>query len=161
MARPTVLTPELLGELCEQLAQGIPKKYAAAYVGITPRTIQNWESQGKHAAAKQGEGAELTESEQAYLFAAEHIELARSYGVAWLVHQILDAAGGEKTHLKKWQAYMTILERTHADDFRRRSSSEYVERDATPAGRLDISALDTEERALLRMLLQKASSGGQ
>lgn len=156
MARPTLLTPELLGSLCEQLAQGIPKTYAAAYVGIGVQTMKDWEQKGKHAAAKQGEGAELTDSEQKYLFAAEHIALARSYGVAWLMHQVLDAAGGEKAHLKKWQAYMTILERTHADDFRRRSSAEYVTADKAPAARIDVSHLDLEEREALRTLLSKA-----
>lgn len=155
-----VFTPETVETLCEQLKQGIPKKFAAAYVGIHRDTLDGWEQNGKHARAKLAEGATLTDKEQAYLDAAEQIQLARDYGVAWLVHQILEAAGGEKAHLKKWQAYMTILERTHADDFRRRAASEYVQRDASPAGRIDISALDAQERAQLRTLLTKASTGG-
>lgn len=153
-------TPETVEALCEQLKQGIPKVYAAGYVGIHRDTLHNWEQRGKHAAAKLAEGAKLTAGEQAFLDAAEQLQLARDYGVAWLMHQILLAASGEKgLHLKKWQAYMTVLERTHADDFRRKSSSEYVDRDKQGGSRLDVSKLEPDERAVLRGLLQKATGG--
>jgi hypothetical protein len=161
MARPTKLTPELLEELCGQLKQGIPRKYAGAYVGIGKQTLYDWEQKGKHAAAKREEGATLTQNEQMYLDAAEQIDLASSYGVAWLMHQTLEAAGGEKAHLKRWQAYMTILERTHPADFRRRAAAEFIEPNKNPGrGRtIDVGKLDPDERAALRELLEKARRG--
>lgn len=159
MAANNRFSPELLDELCDQLKQGIPKKFAASYVGIHRSTIHDWEQRGKHARAKLEDGGTLTTIERKWLDASERIEMASGYGVAWLMHQILDAAGGEKKGLKRWSAYMTILERTHPQDFRRRSSSEYIaaaDRSSGKSAAIDVSQLTREQRQQLRELLTKA-----
>ncbi|HEY8723434.1 MAG TPA: hypothetical protein VIL92_06195 [Gaiellaceae bacterium] len=159
MARPTKLTAEIIVLLCEQLRKGKTKRAASGHVGVHRDTLKEWENRGRQARGKHLEGGALNDAEELYLELLLESELALAQGESWLIDMILDAAGGEKSHLKKWQAYMTLLERTRPDDWRRRSSAEYVERDKTPAARLNVSKLNLEERESLRELLKKASGG--
>lgn len=154
MARPLTITAAKTEAICAQLKLGKPLYASAAQCGVSRSTIKTWMRTGNEAIAKREEGYDLTGSEPLYATFAEQAQLARDVGESWLIDKLYEAAADNK---QKWQAYMTMLERTRPDDWRRRASAEYIDRDKTPAARLDVSHLDATERAQLRMLLAKVS----
>jgi hypothetical protein len=50
MSRPTALTPDVQGRVVDAIRGGVTLKEAAAYAGVTDRTILNWMRRGEEAA---------------------------------------------------------------------------------------------------------------
>lgn len=151
--RPSGLTAKILEELCGHLRQGQPKRAAAGLIGVNRVTLHRWEERGRDARSKIQEGHTVTAAERLYARMIDEVELALDYGEGYLMQQALKAASGEIK--ARATDFVMLLERTRPDQWRRRSSSEYVVKDK-PAARLDVSKLNAAERAELRELLQKA-----
>lgn len=153
----TRLTPKLREELCDLLRRGHYKLAACAYVGIHKDTLNTWENRGKRARALREEGLPVPRTETPYLQLLTAVEHAIDYGEAWLMERALEAIGNPKDH-GRWQGYVTILERSRPDRWRRRASAEYADGDkGKPRARLDVSKLTASDRAALRELLEKAA----
>lgn len=153
---------ELAKQLCDYLRRGHPKRSACALVGIHRDTCTNWENRGRRARSRREEGLRVTAAEAKFERFVDDVEQAYDYGEGWLFEQMLDAAaGGKDTYLKRWQAYMTALERSRPDVWRRRTSAEYVEQ-GKPGKRpsIDVSRLSGDERSELRELLLRAMADG-
>lgn len=155
VGRKSLLTAKLRTDLCAHLKQGQPHHAAAALVGIHRDTLARWKRRGKAARALADEGLDVPKVEQPYLELLTDLEYAWDYGEGYLMDMALKAARGEI----KGRAtdFVMLLERTRPEGWRRRSSSEYVDRDKSkPVPKVDVAKLDREERAHLRALLQKA-----
>lgn len=146
------LTPKLRVDLCELLRKGHYIHSACAHVGISRSTYKNWNARGLDARAMREEGHPVKRADLPYLEFVEATELARDYGEAWLVERTLEAAANPRDH-GRWQAYMTILERSRPDRWARRSRD--GGKDPVPAagGVLDVSKLEPAKRRQLRQLL--------
>lgn len=152
------LTAPLVDELCGYLRRGHYIHSACAFVGISKMSYFRWVNHGKDARALQAEGRAVTKRRLPYLDFLDRTELALDYGEAWLVEQTLKAAANPRDH-GRWQAYMTMLERSRPDRWRRRASHEYINKpDGKPAPPplLDISKLSDEELDAFEQLLAKA-----
>lgn len=152
------LNPKVQKELVELLRRGHYLKSAAAYVGVTERTLHRWIEWGNEARARvefelAGDESLLTPMQRRYMRFAEAIGEARDYGEAWLVEQALNAAESGNA---KWTAYVTILERSRPERWRRRSRLDDEQGKRSP---LDVSNLSSAERAALRDLIAKARGG--
>lgn len=155
MARAAKLTPKLIESLCEHLKQGQPQRAAAALVGIHRITLIRWMNRGRLARSQRDEGVPVKRSDAIYLTLLDEIEYALDYGEGWLMQQALEAIKDPKAG--RWQGYVTLLERTRPDGWRRRSSAEYAgEKGQPPVKPIDVGNLDRTERAQLRALLEKA-----
>lgn len=154
--RPLKLTPALLNKLCVSLRQGMPKRAAAALIGVHRDSLNTWEIRGRLARSKRDEGLPLDQVEEFLLHAVEEIELAVDFGEGWLFDLALKATRREITGVRATDVVM-LLERTRPDQWRRPSSMEYIERSKqAPTRRIDVSKLDKDERQALRDLLAKA-----
>ena len=156
-ANQTILTPELIAELCDHLARGHYVLSACAYVGISRKSFYTWESHGKDARALQTEGRKVPAAQQVYLDFLDAVELARDYGEAWLAEMCLRAAQNPKDH-GRWQAYMTILERSRPDRWARWSRGKTPENPHQPKQPplIDPSKLTDDELDQLEGLLAKS-----
>lgn len=150
---PSGLTAKLLTDLCGHLRDGQPKRAAAGLIGVHRSTLTRWEERGKDARSKIQEGHRVTAEERLYAKLIDEVELALDFGEGYLMGMALKAAKGEIK--ARATDFVMLLERTRPDQWRRRSSSEYAQRDK-PQQRLDVSKLTAPERAELRELLQKA-----
>lgn len=148
------LTPALLERICWYLQRGHYKQDAAAMAGIHRDTLNTWEQRGRRARAERDEGVDPNPTEVVYIGLVDAVEFSLDYGEGWLMEQALDAMQNPRE--RRWQGYVTILERSRPDRWRRRASSEYAEKEKTPRQRLDVSKLSKAERAELRELLLKA-----
>lgn len=161
-ATQTILTSALIEELCDKLARGHYVLSAAAGVGVGRRSFYNWESKGKDARALATEGRAVPKAMLIYLEFVEAVELARDYGEFWLTEQVIESAAGKQAHLKKWQAFMTILERSRPDRWARWSRGKTPE---DPQGGkpplIDPAKLTDEELDQLEGLLAKAQQSDE
>ena len=106
MARPTKLTPELQGKICEILSKGNSITTACQSVGISDTTFRRWKEQGdKEPDSVHGEFVEA-------------MQKAESDAKQALLAHVQDAAP------QHWQAAMTILERRWPNEFGRRDRME-------------------------------------
>lgn len=151
------LTVPLIGALCVHLREGQPQRAAAGLVGIHRVTLIHWLNRGRQARSVRDEGVEVAQAELIYLRLLEEVELALDYGEGWLMQQAVQASQGKIK--ARATDFVMLLERTRPDQWRRRSSSEYVDRGKdAPARRVDVAKLDREEREQLSALLAKARS---
>lgn len=181
----TKLTPTIRQELVEYLKRGHYKRSAAALVGIHRDTLEEWERRGAKAKEiishpplrddyldeETFEQAELdwktlVRRERPYAELADATQQAYDYGEGWLMEQILEAAdpATKKTYQKRWQAYMTILERSRRDRWSRRSITEYGNADGKPfevSHSFDPSKLSLDELEQLKLLLDRARPDDQ
>lgn len=153
------LTPALTEKLCEQLRRGHYVEPACAAVGIHRDTYHTWREQGLDALALREEGRPVPARQKPFLAFHDATEEARAYGEWWLVEQALEAAEAKRP---TWTAYVTILERSRRERWRRPSATELTEQRAASGSRgqtpLDLSKLSREERGQLRdLLLQMVS----
>lgn len=154
---PSGLTAKLLDDLCGHLREGQPKRAAAGLIGVHRVTLSRWEERGKDARAKIQDGHKTTAEERLYAKLIDEVELALDFGEGYLMQQALKAARGEIK--ARATDFVMLLERTRPDQWRRRASSEYVDKAKPQTGRrLDVTKLDVEERAKLRELLSKAAA---
>lgn len=159
--RPSKLTPTLQKALCGYLERGHTIEGATGLVGIHRDTYFSWMDRGNSARTLRDQGKPVPRLELPYMTFADAVGLARNHGEGWLTEQVLEAAegGAKDKHLKRWQAYMTMLERTRSDRWRRRAAAEFVaQKDAAPAMfTFDPEKLSTDELAELGVLLAKAA----
>lgn len=174
------LTAELAETIFALLRRGHYLESAVAYAGIHRDTHFGWVERGNAARALAGQRP----IPEAYPTSADHeaavrewqakmragkpyrdyvdgLEEARAFGEAWLVEQVLEAADPtvKGAHLKRWQAYMTILERSRRDRWGRRSAVEHGTPDGKPfpvSHVFDPSKLSTDELEQLKLLLELA-----
>lgn len=106
MARPSKLTPELQSELLRALSSGAYIEAACQYVGIDPGTYHRW----------MAKGAEEDAPEPFREF-REAVEKARASVTLRMTGRIL-AAADDGT----WQAAAWYLERSHPDEYGRRTN---------------------------------------
>lgn len=117
------LTPTLRERLCEQLRRGHYVEPACAAVGIHRDSYTAWRERGRDALALREEGRPVPAALRPFLEFLEATEAARAYGEWWLVEQALEAAEAKRP---TWTAYITILERSRRERWRRPSSAEFV-----------------------------------
>lgn len=154
------LTPQLTAKLCGYFERGHTIEGGAGLVGIHKTTFHRWMRRGEDARAVLEEGLDVTAEDRRYARFVDAVELARAHGEGWLHERALEAMANPKD-FGRWQGYVTLLERTRPDRWRRRASSEYAEpHGAKPARQLDVTKLDRAERAQLRELLAKAREDG-
>lgn len=149
------LTPKLRDELCEKLKRGHYKLAACSLVGIHRDTLLKWETRGRQARALREEGLAVPRRELPYLQLLEAIEFATDFGEGWLMEQALNAIENPKD--ARWQGYVTILERSRPDRWRRRASTEYAKPPEGRPGRgVDFEKLSPQQRAALKEILLEA-----
>lgn len=151
------LTPTLVDELCTYLRRGHYVLSACAFVGINRATYYRWEGHGKDARALQTEGRPVPKALDAYLDFLDRVEIARDYGEAWLAEMTLKAAANPRDH-GRWQAYMTMLERSRPDRWARKLRDPRAGDDGKPKTPplIDPSKLSDDELDTLEGLLEKA-----
>ena len=134
MGRPTKLTPELQADLVRALASGAFIEAAGEYVGIHPDTYYGWMRRGQD----EGEGP--------FFEFSETIKKARSAVTLRMAGRIL-AAADDGT----WQAGAWWLERSHPDQYGRRTNL------AGPnGGAIEVKTDDEDREDRLRALVQQA-----
>lgn len=152
------LTSKLRDDLCEKLKQGQTIEGATGLVGIHRSTFYDWLERGHAARAFREQGKAVPRNELAYLHFVDAVELARNHGEGWLHEKALEAIANPKEG-GRWQGYVTLLERTRPDRWRRRASSEYAPKvaDAPPSVfTFDPQKLSNDELRQLEVLLEKA-----
>ena len=135
MGRPTKLTPELQADLVRALASGAYIEAACTYVGIDDGTYRRW----------MAKGAEEDAPEEFRAFRVA-VEKARSAVTLRMAGRIL-AAADDGT----WQAGAWWLERSHPDQYGRRTNL------AGPnGGAIEVKTDDEDREDRLRALVQQA-----
>ena len=151
------LTPTLRDELCALLRRGHYIHSACAYVGIHRDTYRAWRAKGDDARALRSEGRKVPAALKPYLEFLDETDTAREYGEAWLVERTLDAAENPREH-GRWQAYMTVLERSRPDRWARKRREEKPLGEDKPKlpPLIDPAKLSDDELDVLEGLLAKA-----
>jgi hypothetical protein len=171
--KATKLTPQLAESIYVLLRRGHYMRAAAAYVGIGKTTLYRWLDEGAYgrgvadhpplrddfATPAQHKRAVVSwranvAREKLLADFADGVELAQDYGEAWLLEQILAHAADPNARNTKWTAYMTILERTRRERWRRPSAVD-SEKPAGAMPAIDFTRLSDDERGQLRGLLQR------
>lgn len=135
MGRPTKLTPELQADLVRALASGAYIEAACQYVGIPPQTYYRWMANGAEDDAPDN-----------YREFREAVEKARSAVTLRMAGRVL-AAADDGT----WQAGAWWLERSHPDQYGRRTNL------AGPnGGAIEVKTDDEDREDRLRTLVQQA-----
>lgn len=152
------LTPKLRDELCDLLRKGHYVKSACAFVGLGERTFRDWQERGNAARVFVDQGKRVPAAEKPYFDFIEAVDMARDYGEAWLVERCLEAAQNPRDH-GRWQAYMTILERSRPSRWARKPRDQ--QEAATPlASRIELQRLSPEQREQLKSLLRAMVPSG-
>src|SRR3990167_2471205 len=107
--------PQLLQAIYDDVAFGIPLRYAAVLAGIAENTAYHWITDYQHAIDQAPPGTPLEELGSAAVF-GHTVKEAR----AALVR---DRVGVIREGGKPWAAAMTLLERVMPDDFGRRPAT--------------------------------------
>lgn len=151
------LTHALVDELCGYLRRGHYIHAACAYVGISRKSYYRWQEHGKDGRAIQTEGRTVPARLKPYLDFLDRTEIARDYGEAWLAEMTLKAAANPRDH-GRWQAYMTMLERSRPDRWARKLRDPRAADPGKPATPplIDVSKLSNEELDALEELISKA-----
>jgi hypothetical protein len=97
LGRPSVLTPEVQGQICAALALGVYLEAAAALAGITRQTLLRWRDRGAR-------------GESPYREFCVAIEEARAKKVLRYLRSVEQAATRAKD--PDWRAAAWVLERT-------------------------------------------------
>jgi len=135
MGRPTKLTPELQAELIRAIGSGAFIEAACDYVGIDPGTYHRWMTKGAE-----------EDAPEVYREFREAVKKARA-AVALLMAGRILAAADDGT----WQAGAWWLERSHPDQYGRRTNL------AGPnGGAIEIKSDDEDREDRLRQLVQEA-----
>lgn len=133
MARPTKLTPELQDQMCNVLRTGVFIDAACHYVGISPATYYNWTDRGRA-------------GEEPFAEFLEAVEKARASATVRALTLVQKAAEDS------WQAAAWYLERSHPDQFGRRTNIA-----GANGGPVQIEQSDDDQReARLKALVQQA-----
>lgn len=103
------LTRKVGSEICERVAKGVPKSYAARASGVAPNTVLEWERRGR------GDDERPT-TELTRWFAGE-MEKA--------VARFIESKVVEISNDEAWQAKAWMLERRFPDEFGRREIQRY------------------------------------
>ena len=103
MARPSKLTPDIQKRIGENIALGLTYRLAAESVGVTYKTLNEWNQKGQ------------TEKSGKYFDFAQHIKKCNAAGARKLLERLNDAV-----EYGNCQVCMWILERRFPDEFGRR-----------------------------------------
>ena len=97
---PDDITPELWKELIESILRGANRKQACMAVGISARTLKDWEQK-----ASADEAKSIQSARRAFIYA---LKIAEAHWQNYCVYQIDDLARKGKG---TWTGFMTMLER--------------------------------------------------
>jgi transposase len=103
MARPSKLTPEIQQRIGDNIALGLTYRLAAESVGITYKTLNEWNQKGQ------------TEKSGKYYQFAQHIKKCNADGARKLLERLNEAAKAGDTRICMW-----VLERRFSEDFGRK-----------------------------------------
>lgn len=103
------LTKKLGTEICERVAKGVPKTYAARASGIALNTISEWERRGR--------GQDERPATELTIWFANEMDKATAKFIESKVVEISDD--------EAWQAKAWLLERRFPDEFGRREIQRY------------------------------------
>lgn len=158
MAAPK-FTPQTRAAICDRLRKGLTVEGATGLAGIHRDTYYGWLEKGNAARALRDQGKPVPRRELPFLHFADDVDLARAHGEGFLTERALEAIANPKD-FGRWQGYVTLLERTRPDRWRRRASTEYAAVKAD-TGRaeftFDPTKLTNDELEELRGLLTKAA----
>lgn len=113
--RNSKYTPEVVEQIVNTIATGVPKKYAAMYAGIGESTLYAWEN---------GKGGIPSAAVREF---RESIMRAEAAGVVSRLARITKA--GQNGDIKADQWY---LEHVHADAFAATTKNEHTGKDGAP-----------------------------
>ncbi len=103
MARPSKLSPDIQKRIGDNIALGLTYRLAAESVGITYKTLNEWNQKGQ------------TEKSGKYYKFAQYIQKCNADAAKALLERINEAVKAGDTQMCTW-----ILERRFASDFGRR-----------------------------------------
>lgn len=101
MARPTILNKELIENLCKELKEGLPVKYACDLYKITQPSFNNWLRQGE---------ADILRGEDESIYSMFFLEIKKAQA-QWVSKALQDIRTGRQG----WQGVSWVLERTRQD----------------------------------------------
>jgi len=144
--RPTALTRDIEERIISAVRGGSYLDDAAAYAGISERTLYRWMQKGRDALAAEEHGYELTDQERQYGQFCQALLKARADATIRNVTLIQNAAQNGS-----WQAAAWFLERTNPRKWGRHETVEIegIDRD-TPTTRSDIALMLDERIARIR-----------
>lgn len=125
--RSTLLTDDIQDAIVQAIRAGSYLDDAAAYAGISYRTIFRWIERGKHAEAEQEAGNDITDDEYRYCQFWQAVEKARADAVIRNIGIIQSAAQNGS-----WQASAWYLERTNPKKWGRHDTVELTGKDGEP-----------------------------
>lgn len=131
VGRPSKFTPARVKEILCAIAEGLPAKYAAAFVGISQDTLCEWKNQ--------------------FPEFSERFKRAEARGVRARLRSINRAAKRNA----KWAAWW--LEHVHPEFFAKSRIEHTHSGEVTVKPEIDLKKLSTEELKDLRALYAKAS----
>jgi hypothetical protein len=146
VGRPTSLTADVEERIISAVKGGSYLDDAAAYAGISERTLFRWVQKGKEALNLQEMGIDVTDEEQRYGQFCQSLQRARSEASIRNL-TLIQRAAQEGT----WQAAAWYLERTNPKKWGRKDTFEIegVDKD-TPDPRADIAILLDERISRMR-----------
>jgi hypothetical protein len=136
--RPTSLTPDVAGKICDAMKVGAYQYEAAQYAGIHPNSLTNWLRTGR---------ADIAGGDEGTLYAAFALEFeqAENRAVMRALASIQTAAAGGD-----WRAAMAWLSRRH--------SERWGERGQVAVDVHHLDADDVELMALIRQAKAKSAA---
>lgn len=110
MPRPTILNEELIKKLSDEIADGLPIKYACDLFAISTNNFQNW--------VKQGDIDNEAEVESIFRTFFVSIKRAKAQWIKKAKDKIINGVGNE------WQGTAWWLERTDYEQFSRKDGGD-------------------------------------
>ena len=162
--RPTKLTPDLQERILDAILDGNYVETAAQVAGVNKTTLYRWLRRAEEVEATALEHAEgdledvdlyslVDPAEWVYLDFRHALESARAWAETELVRQVkaFAALGG-------WQAFMTILERTHPTRWGRRKVLDHRFEGEGRVGKVELVIPSADEVATVARILADAGA---
>jgi hypothetical protein len=138
MARPSKLTSEIQQRIGDNIALGLTYRLAAESVGITYKTLNEWNQKGQ------------TEKSGKYFEFSQYIKKCNADGARILLEKLNDAAKAGNCTVCAW-----ILERRFPEEFGRRIYKKTNVVSANQTVNVEIVVTDTEK--IREKILEKLS----
>ena len=150
MGRPTKLTPEIQGKICDAIRVGATREIAARAAGISKSTLCDWIRRGRDARERLSKnGARGRKREKPFLDFLDALEQAEAEGEV----EHLNKIASEGAPGSKW-----ILSRRHAERWAQVSKSQISGPGEGPIETKDVSEIpDAERLAAIAALYERVS----
>jgi hypothetical protein len=138
MARPSKLTPEIQQRIGENIALGLTYRLAAELVGVTYKTLNQWNQKGQ------------TDKSGKYFEFSQYIQKCNADGARKLLECLNEAAKAGNCTVCMW-----ILSRRFHEDFARR---QYRKRDVVSENKNEnVEIIIQDTNAIRKKILAKLS----